>query len=212
MKRLAFLLLSIGMAIGLLAQETAANHRVTAFPQFQPARITLVNGRIVSVARANVFLKGSRLVYHNAGGKTMEARMDNIKAVDFDKRHYERIDSMLAWRVDTVGSNALYCVSKIDMASLRNNIINSRDMTNIELGNDLLNFTALDVDPESIEYPLVEIYFYRYNGRTFPVHEREIKRRIPKSKLYDYTVVTSQPTFSWTNPKSLLTLLRGISR
>lgn len=212
MKKLLLLAGALALTLGTSAQIEDTSHRITAYPQFKRASITMMNGKVVTVAQANVFLKGSKLIYHNISGKTMEARLANIKTVDFDDRHYERIDTMLAWRVDTVGGNALYCVSKIDMASLRNNIINNRDMTNVDLSNDLLNFTTLDIDIETLEYPLINVYYYYYNGKMIPVHEREITRRIPKAKLYDYKVVTSQSTFSWTNSRSLLELLKKISK
>lgn len=212
MKRLTALLLAACLTTGLHAQGPDTSHRITAYPKFKPASITMMNGKVVTVARANVFLKGSRLVYHNISGKTMEARIENIRTVDFDDRHYERIDTMLAWRVDTVGANALYCVSKIDMASLRNRIINSRDMTNIDVGNDLLNFTTLDIDPETLEYPIINVFYFYYHGKMIPAHEREVMRRIPKERLYDYNVITSQSTFSWTDRQSLLDLLRRITK
>ncbi|MBM6991986.1 MAG: hypothetical protein I3J02_01770 [Prevotella sp.] len=212
MKKIIVLILLAFIARGLQAQTTNSTHRILVYPQFKPASITLMNGKVVTVPLANIFLKRSSLIYHSLGGKNMEARLSNIKSVDFDDRHYERIDTMLAWRVDTVGRNALYCVSKIDIASLRNAMLNSRSMTNLELSSSMLNTTTLDVPLDDIEYPIINVYFYVYNGKTFPVHEREITRRIPKSKLYDYKIVTSLPTFSWTDPQSLIDLLRRISK
>ena len=212
MKRILLSLLVVLWTIALYAQPQNSSRRITVYPKFKPAVITLMNGQVVTVPQANIFLKGSKLLYRNISRQVMEAKLSNIKTADFDDRHYERIDTMLAWRVDTVGKNALYCVTKIDMVSLHNNIINSRDMTNIDLSNDLLNITTLDVDRENIDYPLVNIFFYRYNGKIIPVHEREIIRRIPKKKLHNYKVVTSLATFSWTDSKSLLDLLKTISK
>ncbi len=212
MKKFIILLFTACLTISLQAQTANTLHRILAFPEFKPASITLMDGKVVTVPLTNIFLKRSTLIYHSLGGKNMEARLSNIKSVDFSDRHYERIDTMLAWRVDTVGKNALYCVSKIDLASLRNTMLNSRSMTNVELSNSMLNTTTLDIPLEDIEFPIINQFFYVYNGKTFPVHEREITRRIPKKKLYDYKVVTSLPTFSWTDPESLLTLLRRISQ
>ena len=212
MKRILLSLLVVFWAVILYAQPQNSSQRITIYSKFKPAVITLINGQVITVPQANIFLKESRLIYRNINQQIMEAKLSNIKTVDFDDRHYERIDTMLAWRVDTVGKNALYCVTKIDMVSLHNNIINSRDMTNIDLSNELLNITTLDIDRDNMEYPLVNMFFYRYNGKIIPVHEREITRRITKKKLYDYKVVTSLATFSWTDIKSLLSLLKTISK
>ena len=211
MRKIIILLLLCVCAMTTTAQIDKNSRRIMTYKEFKPAAVTLLNNQVVTVPLANIFMKRSTLVYHNISGKNMEAKLSNVKSVDFDDRHYERIDTMLAWRVDTVGNNALFCVTKIDLSALRNNIINSRSMTNIELTNSLLNTATLDVDMEDFDYPLINIYFYKYNDKIIPVQEREIYRRIPKNKRYDFKVVTSLPTFSWTDPKSLLDLLKHIS-
>lgn len=212
MKSIIALFLILFHTVGLSAQAQNTSKQITAYQKFKPATVKLMDGKTLTVPLANVFLKGSKLVYKSSNGKVMQAKMSNVKTVDFDDRHYERIDTMLAWRVDTVGKNALYCVSIIDLKSLKRNLVNSRNMTNIDFGSDVLSIATLDIDPETIDYPLINVYYYIYNNKIIPVHEREITHHIPRDKQYDFEVATSLSTFSWTDASSLMDLLRRVSK
>lgn len=212
MHRFLFVCWALLLSLTVRGQATLTSRHVTAYDQFKPAVLELEDGRTLKVPYGNVFLKNSGFVYrHTPKSRVMEASMGSIKSVDFDDRHYVRIDSVLAWRVDTVGQNALYCVTRIDLDALRNTIINSRDMTDIQLNSFLVSATKLDVTEENIDYPVVNVYYYLYRGKLFKVHERELSRRLSKDKRREVKVAMSLPGFSWTDPKVLMDLLRRIS-
>ncbi len=211
MQRIIFLLVFLVNTFFLSGQSLNSSHRIMAFDKWQPALVTLTNGKSVTVGQANIFLKKSSLVYRGRLGKTMEAKMSIIESVRFKEREYVRIDTLLAWKVDSVGQNVLYCASVIDMSSVKNNIINSRTMTDVELSFSMVNSTTLDVEMEDIEWPIINRYFFLYNGKLFQAQEREVSRHLPKSQLHNYRVAISLAEFSWTDPEQLLSLLKRIS-
>ena len=86
---------------------------VMAYPDYRQAQVKLTDGRTIKVPKANVFLKHSTLVY-KTGNSVKEANMRTVQAVDFADRHYERIDTVLAFLVDTVEANAVYQQQVID--------------------------------------------------------------------------------------------------
>lgn len=186
-------------------------HRVTAYPSWQAALITLANGKVVRAPKANIFLKRSSLIYLNSREKTMEVPTYNIKTVDFADRHYVRIDSMLYWRVDTVGKNALYCCARIDAEGLKQQMINSRDFTNVQLGSEFLNTTTLDAHESDFDYPIDYVYYYYFKDKWVRVYDRGVWKIIPKKKRDIYKEVTTQADFTWSNAASLMTLLRKIT-
>ncbi len=199
------------VATATLAQSDTLSRRTMAFVTFRPAVVTLANGKTVNAPQANVFLKGSVLVYRNPQGRVMEANRRTVRSVDFAERHYERIDTMLYWRVDTVGSNALYCATYIDMLSLRQQILNSRNMTDVQMNSLMLSSTALTANDEDFDLPYTNVYYYRYRGKLVRVHERDIDHVLPRNKRQAYKLALSMPGFSWSDPHSLLELLRSIS-
>ncbi len=199
------------VATATLAQSDTLSRRTMAFATFRPAVVTLANGKTVNAPQANVFLKGSVLVYRNPQGRVMEANRRTVRSVDFAERHYERIDTMLYWRVDTVGSNALYCATYIDMLSLRQQILNSRNMTDVQMNSLMLSSTALTANDEDFDLPYTNVYYYRYRGKWVRVHERDIDHALPRNKRQAYKLALSMPGFSWSAPPSLLELLRSIS-
>ena len=87
---------------------------LTMFKQNKPATITLNDGRTVKSPQSNVFLKNAALLYLQ-GTEIKEARMDIIARVDFDERKFVNINNKLAYFVDSVKGNSLYCVELIDM-------------------------------------------------------------------------------------------------
>lgn len=194
-----------------LAQDDSTQHRTMAYANYRPALVTLTTGKVVKAPLANVFLKGSVLVYRNPQGRVMEANRKTIKSVDFEDRHYERIDTMLYWRVDTVGDNALYVATYIDMASLRQQILNGRDMTDVQVNSLMLSSTAITVNEADLELPYTNVYYYRYRGKWLRVHERDIDHALSRGKREACKVALSMPGFSWTDPHSLMDLLRSIS-
>ncbi len=208
--------LALALAVSLysfmgMAQTDSLQRRTMAYPTFRAALVTLTSGKVVTAPLANVLLKGSVLVYRNPQGRVMEANRKTIKSVDFEDRHYERIDTMLYWRVDTVGDNALYVATYIDMASLRQQILNGRDMTDVQLNSLVLSSTAITINEEDLELPYTNVYYYRYRGKWLRVHERNIDHALPRNKRQAYKVALSMPGFSWTDPHRLMDLLRSIS-
>ena len=209
--RLAFLWAITMFALTGKAQADSTQQRTMAFADYRPAVVTLTTGKVVTAAQANVFLKGSVLVYRNPQGRVMEANRKTVRSVDFKDRHYERIDSMLYERIDTVGDNALYCATYIDMVSLRQQILNGRDMTDMQVNSLMLSSTAITLNEGDLDLPYTHVYYYRYRGKWLRVHERDIDHALPRTKRDAYKVALAMPGFSWSDPRSLMELLRAIS-
>ncbi|MBR4240576.1 MAG: hypothetical protein IKQ03_14410, partial [Prevotella sp.] len=112
------------LVCGVMSAQNLSR-RVTEYAEFKPAVIHLVTGKDVSTPLANIFLKNSTLVY-KSGTKTKEAFTNNLKSVEFDDRTYYRIDSVLAYRVDSVGTGQLFCARVIDMPTFRRMVLNNR--------------------------------------------------------------------------------------
>lgn len=213
MRKLLFTMLLACLQLCAWSQTPGMTKYTIQWKDYRPAIVTTTDGKKVTVGQANILLKRSTLVYRSVlRNHIMEAQMDNIKCVDFGDRHYERIDTTLAWRVDTVGKNALYCVTKIDQHAFRQNLINNRQMTNVELNTEYVETATLDPADSDIEYPVVNIYYYYLNGKFVLCHERELYRHVPKAMRERYKVALSMPDFSWSSPKSLLNVLRSITR
>jgi len=207
MKKLVlFLLLSIGV---LTASAQGTTTMVTVYQAFKPATIHLVDGRQLKVSLANIFLKNSGLLYIS-GHDTKEASLQNISTVEFQDRTYYRIDSVLAYQVDTVNHQPLYCAQRIDLVAWKGMIINNRQLDNISLG-DMLTYSATELaDQHDIHFPVINIYYFQINGKYVLAHERNLKRVLDKEKRRLMASIMSEPEFSWTSEKSLLKLLKYI--
>lgn len=215
MKRvLVLFIIIISVKFLLVAQVRVPG--VTVYKQFKPSTILLSDGRIIRQSLTNVFLKNSSLLYMK-GSNVMQANMKNVKSVTFDDRQYVKIDTLLAYRVDSVGSDALYCATIIDTDAYQRNLKNNRQITSMNLNEvlnssaDQLSFTSVDISNENdFMFPLIDIFFYEYRGKIIRVHERNILNMLPKEKRTIYKSVISLDSFSWTNPESLLELLKRI--
>lgn len=207
MKKLVlFLLLSIGV---LTASAQGTTTMVTVYQAFKPATIHLVDGRQLKVSLANIFLKNSGLLYIS-GHDTKEASLQNISTVEFQDRTYYRIDSVLAYQVDTVNHQPLYCAQRIDLVAWKGMIINNRQLDNISLG-DMLTYSATELaDQHDIHFPVINVYYFQIDGKYVLAHERNLKRVLDKEKRRLMASVMSEPEFSWTSEKSLLKLLKYI--
>ena len=192
----------------LFAQEKT--YGLTVYKGYKPATITLVDGRTVTQPLANIFLKNSSLLYLNRNGVTMEANMANILTVKFDDRQYIKIDTLLAYEVDTIGPDALFRATVIDMVAYQQNLRNNQVFTNISLG-DQLSTTSVDLSNES-DYmlPLIDLYFFRIDGKFVHCHDRTLGNMLNKEKKRLMRSYILLPDFSWTNEKSLLKLLKGL--
>ena len=199
-------------ALRVAAQEVTP--QLTAFPEFRPATATMADGKKMVIPMANIFLKNSSLLYIS-GELTKEANTKNLLRVDFKDRSYIRIDSVLAYQVDTVGKNALFCAKVLDLKAYKQLLINNSNITNLNM-NDLLSmnmlqYTTVDIgDTQDIHFPVIPLYYYRINDKFVLVHERHLKRFFDKENRRRMESVMNMPGFSWTNEEFLLKILEVI--
>ena len=156
MKRniLIVLLAIVGIVSSHAQQVTPA---LTVYKEFRPAKVMLADGRILNLSLANIFLKNSSLLY-KSGLETKEANMNTVLRVDFKDRSYLRIDTLLAYQVDTVNHDVLYCAQMIDMDSYRQQIANNREITSLDL-NDMIGYTTVDLQNEQdIHFPIKNVF------------------------------------------------------
>ena len=190
------------------AQETTT--KLTMFNEFKPAIIHLASGN-VNHSLTNVSLKNAALLYLS-GTYTMEANMDNVLAVEMEGHSFLKIEKKLSECLDTIGENQLYCTTIIDMPAYEQLLRNNKNITNLDFSNNMTSYTTIDIDNEiAKQLPVINIFYYRYNGKIFRVHEREIWNRLPKDKRHIYKSIISLPDFSWTKRASLVQLLKAIS-
>ena len=199
-------------ALRVAAQEVTP--QLTVFPEFRPATATMTDGKKMDIPMANIFLKNSSLLYIS-GELTKEANTKNLLRVDFKDRSYIRIDSVLAYQVDTVGKNALFCAKVLDLKAYKQLLINNSNITNLNM-NDLLSmnmlqYTTVDIgDTQDIHFPVIPLYYYRINDKFVLVHERHLKRFFDKENRRRMESVMNMPGFSWTNEEFLLKILEVI--
>ena len=197
----------------LISAQTAFGQvktgKLTAYPQFKPSIIQLTDGRQLKQPLTNIFLKNSSLLYMH-GTKSMEANLDNIISVKFDDRFYVKIDSVLAYQVDTVGNDALYKATVIDLKSYNQQLRNNQVITSMSLG-DQISTATIDLSSEDdYLFPLIDLFYYRLDGKFVRVHERNLGRVLSKEKKRIMRSHISLPDFSWTKEDSLIKLLKGL--
>ena len=196
----------------LLAQFSGAQVRTTklaVYKQFKPSTIILKDGRELKQPLTNIFLKNSSLLYMK-GDQSMEANMDNIVSVKFDDRQYIKIDTLLCYLVDTVGHDALYRATIIDIPAYQQQFRNNQVITSMSLG-DQISTATVDISTEDdYKFPLIDIFYYRYNGKFVRTHERNLGRILPKDKMRMLKTFVNLPDFSWTDEQSLLKLLKAL--
>lgn len=184
--------------------------RVTAFNDFRPAQVSLTDGRTLKVPKANIFLKHSTLIY-KSGNSVKEANMRTVKAVDFDDRHYVKIDTVLAFLVDTVEANAVYQQQVIDREAYEASFRNDRMITGIQFG-EQINLITLDPQRDSTAvYPVINTFYYKYNGKMVKVHDRELWRMLPKEKRRIMQSMMAEEGFSWTRRESVVRMLQALT-
>lgn len=183
----------------------------TRYKEYRPSVVTFADGHQSRQSLTNVFLKNGALLYLQ-GEYTMEANMDNIVAVDFPgDRKFVTINKQLAYMVDSVGKNAVYCVELFDQDTYERNIRNNINYSNIELG-DQISTTTIDLNNESdYQLPVFRHFFFLYEGEYIRVHERELFRKLPKEKRTMMKRIMAVPDFSWQHEDSLIMLLRAIT-
>jgi len=195
------------LASTLMAQERTTN--LTVYKNFKPSIILLKDGRVLKQPLTNIFLKNSSLLYLH-GTTSMQANMDNIVSVKFDDRLYNKIDTVLAYEVDSVGDKKLYKATIIDQIAYRQQLRNNQVITNLQMG-DQLSTTTMNLNgDEDYKFPLIDLFFYRINGKIVKVHERDLSRVLSKEQKRMMRTFLSMPDFSWTDEKSLMELLRKL--
>lgn len=208
MKRIVlFIIICIAAVRVALAQEITP--AVTVYPEFKPAVIMLDDGRKLKQPLANIFLKNSSLLYKQ-GVQTMEANLAHVLSVEFDDRTYIKIDSLLAYLVDTVGVGALYCAKRIDLVAYCNTLANNKVITNMNLGEIVSTSTISLSDEDDIHFPIIPLYYFRINDKMVFVHERNLNRILSKEKRRIMKSIMAQDGFSWTDESWLLRLLKAI--
>ena len=185
--------------------------KLTVYPEFKPSTITLSNGGHITLKFTNVFLKNSSLLYMS-GSTAKEANMDNILSVQFDDRLYLKIDSLLAYQVDSVGKDGLFCATIIDQVAYIQNLKNNQVLTNIDLQNfDQISTTSVDLNnEEDLLFPLINIYYYRLGGKFVRCHDRSLNNILDKEKKRILRTFVHLDDFSWSDEQSLINLLKRL--
>ena len=197
------------LAISCVAQKRTLS--ATMFREFKPSVITFSDGHKLSQPLTNVFLKNASLLYLQ-GDYTMEANMDNIMSVDFqDGRSFVAINKQLAYLVDSVGSNRLYCIELFDQEGYERNLKNNINITNLDLGEQISTTTVDLNNEEDYKLPVFRHYYMFYNGQFVRVHERDLGRMLSKEKRMMMKRIMALPDFSWQRESSLKQLLKAIT-
>ncbi|MBQ8867243.1 MAG: hypothetical protein IJ013_05945 [Bacteroidaceae bacterium] len=182
------------------------SNRTTVYATYQPARVTLVTGKVVMQKEANVFLKNGRLLFKK-DKFDMEADMRQIKSVEFKDRTYVRIDTILATVVDTVGANRIFCTTTIDVEAFNKQRLNDRIISDFQMNDQLVSAASVDPSDEDNLYPLVNTYFLEIDGKVVKAHERVLMRMLPKAKRGRLEFYMQMPDFSWSDKNSLRQVL-----
>ena len=207
MKKTSLFIIMFAAALSVCGQKRTT--KLAVYPEFRPSLIQLSDGRTIKQSLTNIFLKNSHLLYLQ-GDQVMEANMKNVLGVKFDDRYYVKIDSLLAYQVDSVGHDVLYCATIIDQEAYFAWQRNNQVITNLSLG-ELIQTTTIDLNTEEdLKFPLINLYYYRYNGQYVRCHERHMLRILPKEKKRILKTFVTMPDFSWTHEESLLKLLKGL--
>ena len=196
-------------SLSLTAQKRTT--MATLYREFKPSTITLKDGRTLKQSLTNVFLKNSSLLYLK-GEYTMEANMENIVAVDFDDRSFVNLNGQLAFLIDSVGKNRLFCIELFDQETYERNLRNNVNISSVTFGGDQLSTSTVDLNNEDdYKLPVFRHYYYLLDGAFVKVHERELMRKIDKEQRTMMKRIIGLPDFSWQNESSLMQLLKAIS-
>lgn len=187
-------------------ESAETTQRTTMYEKNQKAVVLMNTGQTINLRSANIFLKNGALVYKK-GATTLEAEMSGIESVDFPDRTYIKVDTALAYVVDTVDNKKLLCSTLIDMDAYTTILLNSREMTNLQM-TSFMNITTMESMDEASTFPLMRVYYYQIDGKILNVHERPILKYADKDKRRLITNIIQQPDFSWKNEESLMEILK----
>lgn len=207
MYRFLMLLAFVVSICGASAQTDAGlSAWTTLYEKYQPAKITMQDGKVINQKQANVFLKNGRLLFKR-GMFDMEANMSQIVSVEFADRFFVRVDTMLATIIDTIGNNKILCTTKIDLNAYKSKAINDRILTNLTLGEQVSTTTVDLAAEDELKYPLFNTYYFEINGKIVNVHERTLNRMLDKEKRRMLKSYIMQPDFDWGNREYLHKIL-----
>ena len=69
-------------------------------------------------------------------------------------------------------------------------------------------FNTIDaIGKDSVQFPVIPIYYFRIDNKFVLVHERHLRRFLSKEKVRLMESATNLPDFSWTDEQSLLKML-----
>ena len=205
----AITLFIIMIASAQMAMGQVRTTKLTVYKQYKPSIIQLKDGRQIKQPLTNVFLKNSALLYMH-GANSMQANMDNVVSVKFDDRLYVKIDTLLAYAVDSVGNDKLYKATIIDQEAYRTLLANNQVITNLSLGEQISTSTIDISSDDDFKFPLIDVFYFLYNGKFVKVHERHLSRVLDKEKRRIMKSHMSLPNFSWTDEKALANLLKSL--
>ena len=210
MKRISLLFI-IMAAVVLTAAAQITTTKLTVYKDFQPSIIQLKDGRLIKQNLTNIFLKNSSLLYMQ-GTNAMEANMDNIISVKFDDKTYVKVDTILAYVVDSIGHDVLYCATVIDIDAYQNQLRNNNIVSNFSWGaGGTIQTSSMNLNTEEdYKFPLVDLYFYRINGQFVKCHERNLQYILNKEKKRIVRTFVTMDDFSWTEKESLMKLLKAL--
>jgi len=206
-KTAIFLLLLVVCSV--VGQTTTAS--VTVYNEFRPATIHLTTGKLLRVSLANIFLKNSSLLYVS-GTQTKQANIHTLTRVDFPDRVYYRLDTLLAYRIDSIGDDGLYCAQQIDIETWKQMVANNTEFTSIDFG-DMVGYSTAELsDYHDLRFPVVNLYFYKIDGKIIKVHERKLKQILNKEQRRKMETVIARKGFSWTDENWLKELFKTIEK
>ena len=199
-------LLLAGVAFAQKKQELP-----TKYEQNKKAIVTLTSGKQVTAPNSNIFMKDASLLYFQ-GNDAKSANMSIVASVEFDDKKYINIENQLAYFVDSIKGNSLYCVELIDLKAWKQNLINNRNFTHIDFSSERLETYADNfVEHEDRMFPVIYVYYFYLDGKFVLAHDRDLWVVLNKERHRLMKTAISDPNFSWTDPASLMKLLKMIS-
>lgn len=209
MTKKIFFLIGLLASCWLTTVAQGVTAAVTVYKEFQPATIHLADGRLLKVSLANIFLKNSSLLY-KSGLETKEANLNTLDKVVFKDRTYYKVDTLLAYHVDSVGNDALLSAQQIDFETWNQQVANNSLFTSMDFG-EMIGYTTAELsDEQDLRFPIKNLYFFRLKGKYVLVHERNLRHVLNKEKSRLMESVMTEKGFSWTDEKCLLKLLKII--
>ena len=99
----------------------------------------------------------------------------------------------------------------IDFESYKKQVRNNVMITNLGWGGMGITPATMDLNTdEDYKFPLIDLYFYRLNGKYVKCHERNLQYILSKEKKRIVRTFVTMNDFSWTKPDSLLKLLKAL--